>query len=56
VKIYCLNERIPILLELNNDRKIAEAYSRGTPIVDIFPAYRDKFRALFSEIEKILGA
>ncbi|MBN1174340.1 MAG: 4Fe-4S binding protein, partial [Micromonosporaceae bacterium] len=40
---YCYAEGIPVLLEIPNDRRIAERYSRGDVIVDrfaeLFPAY-----------------
>jgi MinD superfamily P-loop ATPase len=53
---YCARENIPILMEINNDRKIAEAYSRGVPIVELYPKYRDKFLALYQDIERRVGA
>ncbi|OQX88448.1 (4Fe-4S)-binding protein [candidate division KSB1 bacterium 4484_87] len=53
---YCTRENIPILMEINNDRKIAEAYSRGVPIVELYPEYRDKFLALYQDIERRVGA
>lgn len=48
---YCLQENIPVLLEINNDRAVAEAYSKGTPMVEIYPEYKDKFRELYEKIE-----
>ncbi|NOZ63163.1 MAG: P-loop NTPase [Calditrichaeota bacterium] len=53
---YCTRENIPILMEINNDRKIAEAYSRGMPIVDLYPEFKDKFLALYREIEGRVAA
>ncbi|TKB08167.1 ATP-binding protein [Desulforhopalus sp. IMCC35007] len=52
VKDYAAEENIPVLMEIPFDRKIAEAYSRGIPIVEAFPDYADKFRALYAKIEK----
>jgi MinD superfamily P-loop ATPase len=46
VHAYCQAEEIPILLEIPDDRRIAEAYSRGLPIVDALPAYREHFTRL----------
>jgi len=56
VRLYCKAEKIDILLEIKNDRKIAEAYSRGTPLVELYPEYRTKFQALYHEIERRVGA
>ncbi len=39
VHVYCNNQHIPILLEIPDDRRIAEAYSRGRLIVDALPEY-----------------
>jgi len=50
VHSFCRNENIAILLEIPNDRKIAEAYSRGELIVDTLPAYRSHFRKLLENV------
>ncbi len=52
VQQYCRREKIEVLLQIPNDRKIAEAYSRGGMIVDALPEYDGKFRELYDEIEK----
>ena len=46
VHVYCGEESIPILLEIPDDRRIAEAYSRGELIVDALPEYRALFEGL----------
>lgn len=51
VRDYCQQENIPILLEIKNDRKIAEAYSKGIPIVEIYPEYTKIFQELYATIE-----
>ena len=56
VRKYCKQERIDILMEIKNDRKIAEAYSRGTSMVELYPEYRAKFQELYHEIERRVGA
>lgn len=56
VRVYCAKEHIPILMEIKNDRKIAEAYSRGTPLVEFYPEYRIKFQQLYHDIERRAGA
>lgn len=43
---YCRKEGIDIALELPNDRRIAEAYSRGLMIVDAVPEYAAGFQQL----------
>ena len=43
---YCLRESIPLLLEIPDDRRIAEAYSRGEILVDALPEYRMLFEQL----------
>ena len=49
---YCRREGIPVLLEIPEDRKAAEAYSRGELLVDAVPG----FRRLFEELaERLLG-
>ncbi|MBN1504696.1 MAG: ATP-binding protein [Candidatus Eisenbacteria bacterium] len=46
VHAYCRGEDIPVLLEIPDDRRIAEAYSRGNLIVDALPEYQGLFRGL----------
>jgi len=47
---YAKREGVPVLLEIPFDRKIAEAYSRGTPIVEIMPEWAERFRGLYDRI------
>ncbi|MBN1956406.1 MAG: ATP-binding protein [Anaerolineae bacterium] len=51
---YCAAEGIPILLRIPLERRIAEAYSEGTLLVEALPEYREQFRALYAAIEKQL--
>ncbi len=46
VNRFCRVEGIPILVEIPHDRRIAEAYSRGSLIVDALPEYRKLFTHL----------
>ena len=48
---YCEAEGITILLELPDDRRVAEAYSRGELIVDALPDYGAHFARLWQAIE-----
>ena len=47
---YCRRENIEIALEIPNDRRIAEAYSRGVLAVDILPEYLTEFCQLHERL------
>lgn len=47
---YCAAHEIPIVMRIPLDRRIAEAYSRGIPLVEALPEYGDQFVQLFSNI------
>jgi MinD superfamily P-loop ATPase len=47
---YCAASGIPILMHIPLDRRIAEAYSEGIPLVDAVPAYREQFLALWQDL------
>jgi MinD superfamily P-loop ATPase len=48
---YCHTEGIPILMRIPLDRRIAEAYSEGDPLVQALPEYRARFRDLYAAIQ-----
>jgi len=50
---YCKFKNIPILMEIPMDRKIAESYSKGIPIVVENPSYIQRFCDLFEKVEKL---
>ncbi|MBN2088047.1 ATP-binding protein [candidate division KSB1 bacterium] len=50
VQKYCEQEQIPILMAIKNDRRIAEAYSRGISLVEVLPAYKVLFQQLYQEV------
>lgn len=50
VRRYCDDQGIPILMELPDDRRIAEAYSRGLPAAEVIPGVRALFEALGARI------
>lgn len=56
IREYCAIEGIDILLELPDDRRVAEVCSRGELIVDVLPEYGPCFIALFAQIESRLAA
>lgn len=47
---YCRNEGIEVLLEIPNDRRIAEAYSRGQMMVHKMPEYHSVFLGLLEKM------
>jgi MinD superfamily P-loop ATPase len=49
VHAYCNEQNIPIILEIPDDRRIAEAYSRGELIVESLPEYRGLFLSLIEK-------
>ncbi len=52
VQMFCAQEDVPILVEIPDDRRIAEAYSRGSLIVEALPEYQSLFEGLW---EKTMG-
>jgi MinD superfamily P-loop ATPase len=52
VHVYCNEQHIPVLLEIPDDRRIAEVYSRGKLVVESLPGYRGLFMNL---IEKTMN-
>ncbi len=52
VHVYCKEKNISVILEIPDDRRIAEAYSRGELIVESLPEYRGLFLSL---IEKTIN-
>jgi len=48
---YCQQQDIEILLEIPNDRLVAETYSQGIKIIDALPAYEEKFLQLYQKID-----
>jgi len=54
VQQYCDGENIQIILEIPNDRRIAEAYSVGKMIIDVLPEYKKDFAGLYKSVSKRL--
>ena len=50
VKNYCRREGIEIVLEIPNDRRIAEAYSRGEMVIHALPEYQKTFETCWTTI------
>ena len=56
VEEYCGEEGIPVLMRIPFDRRIAEAYSQGVPLVEAFPEYKEVFREVIKEIRRAICA
>ena len=52
VENYCRDENIKILMTIPWDRRIAEAYSRGIPLLEALPEYNENFLQLYDMIKK----
>lgn len=53
VRNYCAEQAIAVLLEIPHDRRIAEAYSRGQPMVEALPALRREFISLLARVREM---
>ena len=53
VEGYCQEQGIPILLEIPLDRRIAMLYSKGIPLVEGMPEWRNSFLKLFQDIKQV---
>ena len=53
---YCEEENIDVILEIPNDRLIAEAYSQGFMIIDALGGYQEKFLQLYQKIKARVAA
>lgn len=49
---YCEKMKLPILMEIPYDRKIAELYSKGTSFVTEMTEWKEKFRELYRNIQE----
>ena len=56
VESYCHREGIPILLKIPLDRNIALLYSKGVPLVEGMPQWREGFLRLFQDIKDVVAA
>jgi len=50
VKEYCKREKIEVILEIPDDRRIAEAYSRGEMVIHALPEYQKTFESCWTRI------
>jgi len=54
ISAYCEDENIPLLLQIPEDRRVAEAYSRGETLTSVLPELGKKLSALPEELEALL--
>ena len=54
VLTFCAENDVPVLLSIPLDRRIAEAYADGIPLVDAVPAYRQGFVDLYHKIVSLV--
>jgi len=47
---YCAREGLPLLAEIPDDRRVAEAYARGQALLDAVPGWRPLFADLWRNI------
>ena len=50
---YCEKENLPILLTIPLDTEIARLYSRGIPLVDGLPQWKDSFLELYEKLKEL---
>ena len=52
VDSYCEKEHIQILMRIPFKKEIAVAYSKGIPLADEYPDFKERFNGLFEDIKK----
>lgn len=52
IRRYCIEENIDIVLEIPDDRRIAEAYSSGRMLIDDLPEYQPTFALFCAFLER----
>jgi MinD superfamily P-loop ATPase len=53
VQAFCRENAVPVLAEVPDDRRIAEAGSRGEPLLDALPEYRGLFQSLLEKATRL---
>jgi MinD superfamily P-loop ATPase len=51
---FCKEAGLPILMRIPLERKIGAGIAEGQTLIEIYPAYGDRFRKLYDQIEEIL--
>jgi MinD superfamily P-loop ATPase len=55
VRKFCIERGLEILMEIPYHKEIAENYSKGFLIVDMYPHWENAFLELFEKIKALLG-
>ena len=55
VEEYCSQENLPLLLRIPQQRRIAEAYSRGETLVEALPEWTEPLQQVFEQIHNLLN-
>jgi MinD superfamily P-loop ATPase len=53
---YCRAQGMDVLTKIPDDRRVAEAYSRGEMICEALPSYRDLYTELLDRLEQMAPA
>lgn len=51
---YCRENSIPVLMTIPLDQKIGAGLARGDTLLEIYPEYRDRFKALYEEVDQMI--
>lgn len=54
IKNFCKERDIPVLLEVPFKKEIARCFAAGVPFSKAFPAWRERFRALWAFAQRVL--
>jgi MinD superfamily P-loop ATPase len=55
VREYAEEEGLPILMEIPFDRRIAESYSKGEPLVEVMHEWKKRFVELYDQVEEMVS-
>jgi MinD superfamily P-loop ATPase len=55
IEEYCALSRLPILMRIPFDRRIAKGLAQGAPLIWIRPEYRDLFSRMAADIQETLS-
>lgn len=52
---YCREEGIPVLMTIPLDERIARSYSKGIPVIEALPEYRERFLSLYDRVVELVN-